>query len=320
METTPAAEVPQTAAGATPHWQPLWQAMVRNLAMIAYTPDGVVSWSNANFANSLGYRPDEVIGLHNRLFSPPGDVHSPEVQRLWSDLRRGMPFMDKIERQCKDGRRVWLEVAFLPLTNEAGGVTGVFNVAKNIDERERREQQMVADLRATGQALLDTVGQGRAAAGALDQLMRRTAQSAAREHAGIESLSAQAGRMHAMAQSIREISSQTNLLALNAAIEAARAGEAGRGFAVVADEIRGLSNRVQQASRTIQEEIDATLRSLDEIRHLAARAESDMAAGQEQGARVEALFGCLGARADALQEQARILAGESQSAASGATA
>jgi len=95
---------------------------------------------------------------------------------------------------------------------------------------------------------------------------------------------------------IDTISSQTNLLALNASIEAARAGEHGRGFAVVAEEIRKLSTQTSEVvsdivglikdiimiSDATKNNIDSTLKGIEDQSFALGRAMEDLNSVEEQ--------------------------------------
>src|SRR6201996_8860295 len=78
-------------------------AMDRSQAMIEFTLEGVILKANKNFLNALGYRAEEVVGRHHRIFVSPEEAASSQYTAFWQELARGEFVASKFRRIRKDG-------------------------------------------------------------------------------------------------------------------------------------------------------------------------------------------------------------------------
>ncbi len=64
-------------------------AIDRSQAVIEFDMGGKVLTVNENFLGLLGYRADEVIGKHHRMFVPEDEAQTSAYQLFWEKLGRG---------------------------------------------------------------------------------------------------------------------------------------------------------------------------------------------------------------------------------------
>ncbi|WP_279721528.1 methyl-accepting chemotaxis protein [Chromobacterium haemolyticum] len=116
-------------------------AIDRSMAIIQFTPDGIVTNVNENFLRTMAYQREEIIGKHHRIFCDENYVSSPAYAEFWQKLKRGEPVNGRFSRFAKNGEEIWLEASYTPILSSDGQVCGVVKVASDISEQVHREQK-----------------------------------------------------------------------------------------------------------------------------------------------------------------------------------
>lgn len=203
-------------------------ALDRSQVVIEFTLDGTILSANGNFLTLMGYRADEIVGRHHRMFCHPDHVRSRDYVDFWTKLGAGRFDSGLYHRLGAGGRDVWVQATYNPVLGADGRPLKIVKIASDVTQRVRLEREAVVRLE-----------EGRAFQATLEH--QACAMQDTMAHLG------------AIVAAIGNIATQTKLLALNATIEAARAGDAGRGFAVVAAEVNKLAGDTRLATERAAE-------------------------------------------------------------------
>jgi methyl-accepting chemotaxis protein len=250
-------------------------AIDRAQAVISFDLDGIILDANDNFLQALGYRREEVIGRHHRIFVDAATRESADYRQFWARLRKGEYNAGLYSRVRRDGSEVWIQATYNPIFDMSGRPFKIIKYATDVTEQTSAVQTLQSALGSLSETVPAIAGQAQSAS----HLAHEASSSANSGGSLVDELVGTISDINDRARSMAEIISvmdsiafQTNILAINAAVEAAHAGEQGKGFGVVAQEVRALAQRSAQSARDIRELIQNAIDSLAKGSHRAHQA------------------------------------------------
>lgn len=102
------------------------------MAVVEFDPDGIILKANSNFLDVMGYKQDEVVGEHHRVFVTKDDRNSDTYRNFWRDLANGRANRGDFKRMNKKGEDVWLRALYSPIKDKSGNVVRIMKVAIDI--------------------------------------------------------------------------------------------------------------------------------------------------------------------------------------------
>ena len=113
-----------------------------NDAMIACTLEGVVTGWNLGAERIYGYVAEEIVGQSLHLLIPPERLD--EFPQTLNMVKAGQSLASyESVRLRKDGKKISVSLTDSPIRGDAGRITGLSSIARDITERKRLEEELL---------------------------------------------------------------------------------------------------------------------------------------------------------------------------------
>ena len=120
-----------------------YQAVMKQIPVIIFSPDGEISDANELFLSTVGYQRNEVVGQHHRMFCSAQDSTNSDYQQFWRDLSAGKPQRGLFSRIGKNQRKIELEATYFPIIDQ-GKVQKIVKFASDVTEKMQQLKRQEA--------------------------------------------------------------------------------------------------------------------------------------------------------------------------------
>ncbi|MEI4488182.1 PAS domain S-box protein [Frigidibacter sp. MR17.14] len=113
-------------------------AISRAQSVIEFDMEGRILAANENFLSLTGYRAEQLVGEHHRIFCSPAHAASEAYRSFWETLRRGEFVTGEFERLARDGSEVIMQASYNPIMDSDGRPVKVVKFATDITAQRKR--------------------------------------------------------------------------------------------------------------------------------------------------------------------------------------
>ena len=128
-------------------------AIKQNTACISFDVDGIILDANPIFLNAVGYKLEDIIGKHHRMFCDTEYTKSQDYKDFWDDLKAGKSFNGTFLRFKQNKQPIYLEASYFPVSDESGKVTKILKIANDITDIQESLKNKNAILTALDRSL-----------------------------------------------------------------------------------------------------------------------------------------------------------------------
>jgi methyl-accepting chemotaxis protein len=117
-------------------------AISKSQAVIEFEMDGTIIRANDGFLETMGYRLDEIVGQHHRMFVDDATRQSSQYRTFWESLNRGEYEAGEFKRLGKGGKEVWLQSSYNPILDLNGKPFKVVKYASDVTAQVKTRTDM----------------------------------------------------------------------------------------------------------------------------------------------------------------------------------